>query len=979
MKNDHNQPEQGHCRDIERQPLDQNDPPDAPPLYNSRIVNVYAEYLNKHYPEVDLDHILKYAGMTRLELEDPAHWYSQYHLNRFHNVVAEKTGHDTISRYVGRYAISSEALGIMKKIAVSLINPASVYMLMGRLYSLVSRAAEIETTRIGASEVEVSFVLNPGVRETIFQCQNRVGTFEGIGKHFSPQYSKVDHPECIHRGDPKCLYRIRWEKSPVLFWKRLRNVAAITSLLTVLILFFFTPTSTWITVSLFLGIVVLGFTTCANHISIRDLTRTVQAQGDIAEEHLDGIKAQYNSSLAIEKIGKATATLMESKTLFETVANTMKKHLAYDRGILFLSDSKKQHLKFAAGYGLGREETEILRQVHFSLNNPESKGLFTRTFFDQEPLIIHDINDLKHQYSERSQRLIDHFRPHALVCVPIIYEKESLGVLAVDNNVSKRKLKQNDLNLLKGIASNMAISINNSLSYNKLRESEEKYRDIFENVSDFLYFHDLKGRILDANKALKEATGFTTNALSDFMVADLLPLTAKDQYPVYLRSLMESGSAEGITHLVRKDGSDLVLEYKSSLVNEDGKPIGIRGSARDITKSWLAKKEKKRLEEMLDRAKKMEAIGTLAGGVAHDLNNILSGIVSYPELLLLDLPESSHLHEPLTAIKDSGQKASAMVQDLLTMARRGVAMTNVININDIAREYLNSPEYREIAIYHPSIRVTVDLDENLFNIEGSSVQLLKTLMNLVSNGAEAMPEGGELRIGTRNQYVDRSIKGFDEVQEGDYVILSVSDTGIGISKEDQKHIFEPFYTKKVMGRSGTGLGMSVVWATVKDHKGQIDVLSELEAGTTISLFFPASRKEKSQTAEVVSLDDYKGRGEAILVVDDVKEQRDVANLMLSRLGYRVATVASGEDAVQYLAGQGADLVVLDMIMDPGIDGLETFRQILNINPEQKAIIVSGYSDSEKVTQAQKLGAGSYVKKPYVMQDIGVAVRAELDR
>jgi CheY-like chemotaxis protein len=375
----------------------------------------------------------------------------------------------------------------------------------------------------------------------------------------------------------------------------------------------------------------------------------------------------------------------------------------------------------------------------------------------------------------------------------------------------------------------------------------------------------------------------------------------------------------------------------------------------------------------------MEAVGTLAGGVAHDLNNILSGIVSYPELLLMDLPEESSLHEPLTTIMESGQKASAMVQDLLTMARRGVTTTKTININDIIHEYLNSPEYRKMAIYHPNIQFAVNTDASLLNVEGSSVHLFKTLMNLVSNAAEAMPDGGDLFISSRNQYVDKAISGFDDVHEGDYVVLAVSDTGIGISKKDQKHIFEPFYTKKIMGRSGTGLGMSVVWAAVKDHKGQIDVSSKVGAGTTISLYFPASRKKKASHADIVSIEAYKSKGESILVVDDVKEQRDLANLMLSRLGYSVATVPSGEKAVTYLKSQKADLVVLDMIMDPGIDGLETYKQILENDSAQKAIIVSGYSDTEKVKQAQELGAGAYVKKPYVLQEIGMAIRSELDR
>jgi CheY-like chemotaxis protein len=252
-------------------------------------------------------------------------------------------------------------------------------------------------------------------------------------------------------------------------------------------------------------------------------------------------------------------------------------------------------------------------------------------------------------------------------------------------------------------------------------------------------------------------------------------------------------------------------------------------------------------------------------------------------------------------------------------------------------------------------------------------------MNLVSNAAEAMPDGGSILLSTENRYIDQPISGYDDVEEGDYVVLTLSDSGIGISAADQKRIFEPFYTKKVMGRSGTGLGMAVVWGTVKDHKGYIDVESVEGRGTTFTLYFPAVRTKLTPSESRVSLDDYKGNGESVLVVDDVKEQRDLATLMLRKLGYAVTTVASGEEALAYLQDNSADLVVLDMIMDPGMDGFETFNRVLQIRPGQKAIIASGFSESERVKQAQQLGAGVYVKKPYLLEKIGAAVRAELDR
>jgi CheY-like chemotaxis protein len=242
-----------------------------------------------------------------------------------------------------------------------------------------------------------------------------------------------------------------------------------------------------------------------------------------------------------------------------------------------------------------------------------------------------------------------------------------------------------------------------------------------------------------------------------------------------------------------------------------------------------------------------------------------------------------------------------------------------------------------------------------------------------------MPEGGTITIHTSNQYIDSPREGYDIVEEGDYVVFYISDTGIGIPEKDLKRIFEPFYTKKIMGRSGTGLGMSVVWATVKDHKGYIDVASTIGSGTTFTLYFPATREIDTQIADTWSFKDYMAKGERILVVDDVSEQRQIASVMLQRLGYAVELAASGEEAVAMAKQDPPDLVVLDMIMDPGMDGLETYRQMLDINAGQKAIIASGFSESEKVRTALRIGAGAYLKKPYLLDKIGMAVRAELDR
>ena len=488
-------------------------------------------------------------------------------------------------------------------------------------------------------------------------------------------------------------------------------------------------------------------------------------------------------------------------------------------------------------------------------------------------------------------------------------------------------------------------------------------------------------------------------------------LSASD-YPLYFQALAQEGIIA--VHDVEADlrTKELLSSYYapagivatlSAVVRVDGQMVGLvshehlskprkwkideqnfAGSVADIvslaiesSKRRQAQQSKRNLEARLHRAEKMEAIGTLAGGVAHDLNNILSGIVSYPDLLLLRLPSDSSMRKPIETIRESGKKAAAIVQDLLTLARRGVPVTEVMNLNEIVTHYLKSPEHQKVVSYHPDVRIDLELEPNLLPIIGSSVHLSKTLMNLVTNAMEAMPDGGQLRLKTENRYVDRPIGDYDAVEEGDYATLSVSDTGVGIAMPDRERIFEPFYTKKKMGRSGTGLGMAVVWGTVKDHRGYIDFASGEGEGTTFKLYFPVTRQEMKTSLFDGNMPDIRGNGEKVLVIDDVKEQREIASMMLTELGYEAVSAASGEEAIAYLTDQQVDIVILDMIMDAGLDGLDTYRKILEIHPAQKAIIASGYSETHRIREAQRLGAGQYLKKPYSLEKLGVYINKEL--
>ncbi len=410
--------------------------------------------------------------------------------------------------------------------------------------------------------------------------------------------------------------------------------------------------------------------------------------------------------------------------------------------------------------------------------------------------------------------------------------------------------------------------------------------------------------------------------------------------------------------------------YKNDAPNP-GEFIGTQGILRDIT-------EQKKMEEKLLQARKLEAIGSLAAGVAHDLNNILAGLVTYPDLLLLELPKDSPLREKIAIIQQSGKNAAAIVQDMLTLGRRGVKTGEVVDLNVIVSDYNVSLEFEAIMKYHPKTVLELDLAPDLLKVMGSRSHLAKAIMNLLNNAAEAMPAGGKITLSTYNKFLDNTIKLYEEIPPGEYVCISVQDEGVGISSEDIQRIFEPFYSKKSMKRSGSGLGMTVIWATVKDLGGYIDIQSTEGEGALFELYLPATRNEAAMSTKRNVLEDYIGT-ESIVIVDDMPEQLLIATKMLTKLGYSVASFASGEAVVDYLCLHNADLVVLDMIMPGGMDGLDTYIRINEIHPGQKTIITSGYAESDRVAALQKLGAGAYVQKPYTLEKLGLAVRKELDR
>jgi len=535
---------------------------------------------------------------------------------------------------------------------------------------------------------------------------------------------------------------------------------------------------------------------------------------------------------------------------------------------------------------------------------------------------------------------------------------------------------------------NLPGTINNVVARKKaeraLRESEARYQDLFDNAPDMYFELDERRNVLSVNKQGASQLGYQVRELVGQPVTKVIQPEDVPKVDAQIREALNRPDQvyRNTFRKVRKDGSIVHVSESLSVHRGPGEPAVIRIICRDVTAQKEAEERARQLQERLARSERMESLGLLAGGVAHDLNNILGPMVAYPDLLLDKVPADSDAANLVLEVKRSATRAAAVIRDLLTLARRGRYPLEPLDLREVVQMYFESAGFQEIKRAYPAVDVEQRVASDLSLIRGSDTNLVKVLMNLVFNAFEAMPHGGRLLVELARRRIAATHLGYETVPPGEYVVLRVEDSGSGISREDQERMFEPFFTKKKMGRSGSGLGLSVVYGVVKDHGAYIDVQSDVGSGTALELYFPVADAE-APGAKAKEPRAYGGH-ERILVVDDAPEQRDLAKLVLTSMGYEVETACDGQEAIARIrertAGGGAayDLILLDMIMEEGFDGLDTYRAIQEVSPGQKCIIVSGYSETERVKEAQALGAGSYLAKPYTREALGECVRAVLD-
>ena len=503
-----------------------------------------------------------------------------------------------------------------------------------------------------------------------------------------------------------------------------------------------------------------------------------------------------------------------------------------------------------------------------------------------------------------------------------------------------------------------------------LRKSQEKYRTILESIDEGYFETDLEGNLTFFSNPFCQITGYDRQQLIGMNTRHYTTSETAEKMGRITDQLLQNGTPENVTSydIIRPDGEKALLELSFSLLKDPNeKPIGFKGVLRDVSIRIKAEEEKRKLEAQLQQAQKMESIGTLAGGIAHDFNNILMGIQGNASLMLLKIDSEHPNYEKIKNVEAYVQNGTTLTKQLLGFARRGKYLVKATDLNDIIDKSSGL-----FARTRKQIQVHTNLDRAIWTVEVDRGQIEQVMLNLYVNAWQAMLEGGNLYLNTENAILDRSFVKPYKVKPGRYVKISVTDTGVGMDKETQKRIFEPFFTTKEMGR-GTGLGLASVYGIVKSHGGYINVYSELDHGTTFTIYLPASGKMAIEDESVMA-DIVKGTG-TILLIDDEKMILTVSQELLEELGYTVLPALSGQEAIGIFQKQHheIDMIIMDMVM-PGMNGGETFDRLKEINADAKVLLSSGYSLDGQASDILRRGCDGFIQKPFNMNQLAQKIK-----
>jgi PAS domain S-box-containing protein len=940
-------------------------------LYNSSNLSVFVDYISENYPEINIEEVLEYSSISPLEISDAGQWFTQEQIDRFYQILARKTGNPHLAREAGRFVTKAKSSAVLRQYTAGFVTPSVAFWTMEKIASTVSKHIIFKVNHISANKIEMIATPKEGIQEKPYQCENRIGLFEGLVKFFTDKYPAIEHNECIHKGDYSCKYIVTWKTTPAMIWKLIASYSSVLSIFAFLLLFFFVPIKTWLVFSLVLALCSTVSFLIAEMLARKDLRKSLESQQNIGDQLMRQFDIRYNELALVKEIGEAASSILDPQQLLNFIIDALQKRLQFNRGMIMLANPERTKLVYTTGYGYTPEEEVLLKNTDFGLTNTASKGTFYLAFRDQKPFLIEDTNSIEKEVSPKSSKFIKGLGINAFICVPIIYEGKSEGILAVDNTKTKSKPTQSDLSLLMGIAPQIGISLNNALAHKRIKESEERFRNLSDNSPDIIYQLDKEGRFKYVNPAWEEVFGHAQGELRCRHLTDFMRQDDRKTFSQIFQKIITDKSTvrdKNFIILNKKSLARYVTFTGAPDLDAEGTVMGIVGTLKDMTKL-------RSMEAQLMQTSKMEAVGTLTGGIAHDFNNIIQAIMGYNQLMISGRAGNETDMIYLNNIGELIQRSRMLVQQLMLFSKKVEPQSKVVNIND---EILSMQSLLTKSI-PKMIEIKTDLDKSISLINADPTQIGQIIMNLVINARDALGDSGTITIATKNIFVSEdTFTGGLNIPTGNYIELSITDTGCGMEDEVMQHIYEPFFTTKEVGK-GTGLGLAVVHGIVENHEGFIYCESEPDRGTTFRILFTASASGKPVQKAVEPKQQSSDGTETILFVDDEKSILEIAKETLRMHGYNVKTAQSGEDALEiYNADKDKiDLIILDLIM-PGKGGKKCLNDLVAINPRVKVLMTSGYSSSRQIEELTQAGAVGFINKPYRPDDLLFTIREIID-
>jgi PAS domain S-box-containing protein len=686
---------------------------------------------------------------------------------------------------------------------------------------------------------------------------------------------------------------------------------------------------------------------------------------------------QFKELSMLAKIGRAMANIMSKEKLIQAASNAMEKYLNFDRGMILMANERNNRLYYAGGFGYSDEDIRQFQHYEFKAFDNPSNDAVSSAFVEQKPIFLTGTAGSETKLSDNRNLFLKSTGSQYTLCIPIVYERESLGVLVLERANPKESISGEDGKLLTGVASQLAVSISNITSYNKLTESEARFRKSFDYAASGMALLDLKGYFMDVNEFFLNMLGYAEHELFGNTIFKICHPDDAEEVSVSLQKLIKSEIefASYEQRFLHSDGHTCWSLVNTSLLNDsEGNPLHFISLYQDLTDKKMTEKENEKLEARLQQAQKMEAIGTLAGGIAHDFNNILSGIMGYAQLGMMENDPDSETFKWLQGVQEAGDRASELVKQILTFSRQGKQEKAPIQIHLIIKEALK--------LLRATLPLNIDIQERISNestvVLADSTQIHQLVMNLCTNAYHSMlDQGGTLEVilEPENLNSGKISQQFD-LKLGPYLKLMISDTGCGMNDVTLKKIFDPYFTTKESDK-GTGLGLSVVHGIVESHGGAIWVHSKPEQGTRFEVLLPQITIDKHAAEKG---DDPIPTGtEKILFIDDEGALVETGKSILEKLGYRVEAHTDPRKAFDEFTAHGDDydLVITDMSM-PCLTGEELSKQLMEIRPDIPIVLCTGYSDQLDAANAYAMGIKQFLIKPLEMAKLANIIRKVLD-